>query len=51
MNWHWYWFHFRARRLPVVVHLDKRPRLFMWSRIHGLQMGDWFIGVIKGREK
>lgn len=24
--------------------------LFWWERIHGVQIGPWFIGAIKGRK-
>lgn len=44
----WYNFHFVNRPLPVTVHLDNADHKFHWRRLHGLQIGDWFIGLIKG---
>jgi len=48
IKWDWYWFHFQHRPLPVSVHLDDKTRRYDWSRIHGIQIGRWFIGVVKG---
>lgn len=47
-QWRWYWFVFRRRLLPVTVHLDGKDMTYGWERIHGLQLGSWFFGVIKG---
>jgi hypothetical protein len=42
---YWFWF---GRGVPVTVHLETDHK-FMWTRILGLQVGDWFFGAIKGR--
>jgi hypothetical protein len=46
----WYWLHFKNRPLSVTVHLNERDMTFGWTRIHGLQLGSWFIGVIRGEK-
>lgn len=43
---HWYWFEFRSP-LRVVVDLEETHH-YDWSRIHGIQIGPWFFGAIKG---
>lgn len=41
------WLNMGFTALPVTFHLRK-DRTFLWQRITGIQIGDWFIGVIKG---
>lgn len=48
MSVRWYWHLFsKARPLPVTVHALRDHR-FYWRCICGLQIGPWFIGVIRG---
>ena len=36
--------------LKVDIHLRNKMS-FIWTRITGIQIGNWFIGVIKGRNE
>jgi hypothetical protein len=33
---------------PVTFHLVNNHKS-VWTRLHGIQIGDWFFGAIKGR--
>ena len=35
--------------LPVHFFFPKRKLECEWTRIYGIQIGDWFFGAIKGR--
>lgn len=42
-------YNFRFIRGYRVTHHLLDDRTYLWNRIHGLQIGDWFFGAIKGR--
>lgn len=42
------WLNFKFTNLRVTFHLET-DRCYGWKQITGIQIGDWFIGAIKGR--
>lgn len=45
MKIRWYWFRL-AVGVPVSFGLS-RPYKVLWDRIHGVQVGGWFIGAVR----
>lgn len=43
----WYWHRFQVQALHLTLHLSHDWDL-RWTRIHGVQVGPWFLGAIKG---
>ena len=48
---HLYWIKFRRNGgLPVrFPAMPRGSRRFRWTGLYGVQIGDWFIGAVKGR--
>lgn len=40
-----FWFTF-TRGLPVTFHFQTRDHTVLWKRLYGVQIGQWFIGVV-----
>jgi hypothetical protein len=46
----WYWLRSKKGGWPVTFHITEDVR-FSWTRIHGVQIGRWFIGAIQARKE
>ena len=44
----WYWLRY-VNGVPVVFRLA-RPYSVRWKRIHGVQIGSWFIGAVRSAD-
>lgn len=47
MKARWYWFRFNGLRL--TIHLLNDHEL-VWTRIRGVQIGNWFFGAVRGQD-